>query len=112
MARKKRTLSEVLDDDTMTDYEKYKWYINRSNEWKLVRDAVFERDDYHCMCCGRTEADTISGNPVYLTVHHNSYENLFFEADNDYKDLITVCPLCHRCIHQHPGNKRRFRMDE
>jgi len=34
MKRKKKTLEEVLEDKTLTDKEKYEWYINKSDEWQ------------------------------------------------------------------------------
>lgn len=84
------TLGELLADETMTPQEKYHYYINKSAEWKQIRKIILERDNYHCMCCGRDEDDFISGKPVHLTVHHNSYRVIFQEK----ADLSTLTTLC------------------
>lgn len=32
--RKKLTKEDILNDETISQKEKYKWYINNSEEWK------------------------------------------------------------------------------
>ena len=100
----KRTLEDVLNDETLTDKEKYKWYTTKSNEWKEIKSIVLERDNYTCRCCGRTKDD----ENAHLSVHHREYTHLFHESDNNYEDLITLCKICHLWIHKAPSNKRRF----
>lgn len=110
MAKKEdKTLKEVLADETLSDKEKYDWYINHSREWKVLRNIVLARDNHHCTCCGRTADDKISGKPVNLTIHHNSYKALYHEMD-DLTTVTTLCQLCHNQIHSHLGNKQRFKM--
>lgn len=104
MARKKRTLEDILNDETLTDKEKYKWYTTQSDEWKSIKQSVLERDNYTCRCCGRTKDDA----NAHLSVHHREYTHLFHESDNNYNDLITLCRVCHLWIHKAPSNKSRF----
>lgn len=111
MSRKQKTLSEVLADQTMSHKDKHRWYTTKSEEWKQIRQIILDRDNHHCMCCGRTEDDKISGKPVNLAIHHNNYKVLFHEMD-DLSTLITLCQLCHKQIHDHLGNKQRFRTDK
>lgn len=104
--RIKKTLAEILADQTLEPKQKYKWYINSSNEWKQIRDIVLERDNYRCRCCGRTDDEAV------LSVHHRSYEYLFQEQNNNYEDLITVCNVCHKAIHSAKSNIKRFKMEK
>lgn len=106
MKNKILTLGELLADETMTPQEKYHYYINKSAEWKQVKKAVLQRDEYACQCCGRTDEETI------LSVHHRCYDSLFQESNNNYKDLITLCKVCHFSIHQAKSNINRFKLQK
>ncbi len=62
--------------------------INHTKEWKEMRHAVFERDDYTCQICGRRggrlHPDHIKPKALY--------PELTFILDN----IRTLCVECHR----------------
>ena len=61
--------------------------IEMTIEWKLWREAVFQRDNYICQKCGK-----VGGR---LDPHHKKdksrYPELVFDVDNG----ITLCHKCH-----------------
>ena len=65
--------------------------IRQSTEYKDWRKAVYKRDEYECVECGKT------GN---LEAHHikpfSKYPDLRMDIDNG----ITLCPKCHKQIHK------------
>jgi len=67
----------------------YQTYL-QSPEWFQKRDYVKARDNFTCQHCESRES---------LEVHHLSYINVYFEEDNDYADLITLCRSCHQSEH-------------
>lgn len=68
--------------------KKYKEYLN-SDQWKEIRDKVLHRDGNKCIKCGSSKN---------LQVHHNTYDNIYNEAEN-LDDLITLCSKCHMKEH-------------
>ena len=118
MNRQKKTLADVINDSTIGQKEKYKWYINNSDEWKQIRDIVLIRDNFTCQCCNRTQQEIDEYNAkkgkklLSLVVHHKTYKNLFNEVETNYKDLITLCSPCHRQIHLAPNNRNRFKFND
>ena len=118
MNRQKKTLADIINDSTIGQKEKYKWYINNSDEWKQIRDIVLIRDNFTCQCCNRTqqeidEYNTKKGKKLLsLVVHHKTYKNLFNEVETNYKDLITLCSPCHKQIHLAPNNRNRFKFND
>lgn len=69
-----------------------------SLDYKLWREAVFDRDNYTCQNCG------IKG--IYVTAHHikswKNYPNLRYEIDNG----LTLCELCHSKTDNYKGRNR------
>lgn len=64
--------------------------------WDVIRKAVLSRDDNACFYCGFS-------SPKYMNVHHKEGRH----HDNSPDNLITVCPLCHSCLHiGHAGLNR------
>jgi len=66
--------------------------IRKSDEYKIWRESVFERDDWTCQKCGaRSKKDT----KVIIEAHHikpfATSINLRFNIDNG----ITLCKQCH-----------------
>lgn len=85
-------------------YLKYQRYI-RSKAWKEIRDEVFEERGRRCQICGRLEGE----DGCTLSVHHNSYENLYNERE--HKDnLLVTCSVCHLAIHRNKNNYKRFKL--
>lgn len=62
-----------------------------------VRNAVFTRDDYKCVCCGRGIKEG-----AILHVHHLKYRSL--GGTNRMGNHVTVCERCHTpANHQKDG---------
>lgn len=60
-----------------------------SKEWDVKRYIVLNRDRFKCTKCTST---------ISLQVHHKTYKNVYFEEENDFADLITLCKKCHSNI--------------
>lgn len=70
-------------------------YIPKNNgskpytvDWPRIREAVWERDEYRCVACGR--------KLKRLECHHLDYDKL----NNDFENLVTLCPRCHQGGHR------------
>lgn len=61
-----------------------------------VRNAVFTRDDYKCVCCGRGVEDG-----AILHAHHLKYRSL--GGTNRMGNLVTVCDKCHTPANHQKG---------
>ena len=76
--------------------------VRTSLEFKLWREAIFERDDYICQKCGRRSK---KGDNVKLHPHHiknfAQWPKLRFAIDNG----ITFCKKCHDKFHKIYGRK-------
>jgi len=70
-------------------------------DYKLWREAVFERDNYACQRC------KISGSRCYLTAHHvkswKNYPELRYEIDNG----LTLCEECHKLTDNYKGHNKK-----
>lgn len=58
--------------------------------WQKKRLEIFNRDNWECKQCGRTDNT--------LHVHHLSYENKKNPWDVSNKNLKTLCFICHHII--------------
>lgn len=58
-------------------------------EYSSRREAVLNRDNYTCQCCGKKH--------VRLEVHHIIFRSM--GGTDDEKNLITLCEKCHKAIH-------------
>lgn len=58
-------------------------------EYSSRREAVLNRDNYTCQCCGKKH--------VKLEVHHIIFRSL--GGSDDEENLITLCEKCHKLVH-------------
>lgn len=73
-----------------TEYQKY----CASDEWKVIRDRVLERDSHTCQDCGKRA----------ITVHHLSYRPEVMAGEDD-SQLVSLCVPCHES--RHPEHRKR-----
>lgn len=64
---------------------------------KSVKEAVYERDNHHCVLCGRY------ADPSWACAHYirRSQGGLGIE-----KNIITLCPACHLGFDEGPDRYR------
>lgn len=74
----------------MTRLQKQRIYDQylKTDHWTAVRESALARAGYRCQACARLHG---------LGVHHNSYENLTYEAA---EDLMVLCERCHAIFHE------------
>lgn len=77
-----------------TDYQKGEQY-----GYATLREAVFGRDHYTCICCNK---DAFKDGAV-LRIHHLGY--LKGDRSNRMSNLATVCTKCHTAKNHKPGGK-------
>lgn len=77
-----------------TDYQRGERY-----GYDTLREAVFARDGYKCICCGR---NAIVDNLI-LRMHHLGYWKK--DRTNRLSNLATVCTKCHTSKNHKPGGK-------
>lgn len=95
MALLKNKKSKPEKPKTKSEYDKYR----DSKEWKHIRNLVLDRDGHKCRTCGAKETER------ELHVHHSTYEHIYDEL-NHLDDLITLCSVCHRGLHNKYNFKR------
>lgn len=77
-----------------TDYQHGEQY-----GYATLREAVFARDDYTCICCGKSAIK----DGVKLRIHHIGY--LSGDRSNRMANLGSVCENCHTSKNHKPGGK-------
>lgn len=77
-----------------TDYQRGERY-----GYATLREAVFARDDYKCICCGKSAIK----DGVKLRIHHIEY--LSGDRSNRMANLGSVCENCHTPNNHKPGGK-------
>lgn len=77
-----------------TDYQRGEQY-----GYATLREAVFARDNYKCICCGKSAIK----DGVKLRVHHIGY--LSGDRSNRMANLGSVCESCHTSKNHKPGGK-------
>lgn len=85
-----------LTDEERVQNRKY-------NEYYKWRQAVYERDNFTCQCCG----DDTGGNLVaHHILNYSEHEELRTELDNG----ITLCDIkCHKAFHDEYGYTKNNR---
>ena len=63
--------------------------------YDTLREAVFARDGYKCVCCGRGD--------VPLRLHHTGFRN--GDRSNRLANLASVCDKCHSPKNHKPGGR-------
>ena len=77
-----------------TDYQRGEQY-----GYATLREAVFARDSYTCICCGKSAIK----DGVKLRIHHIGY--LSGDRSNRMANLGSVCENCHTSKNHKPGGK-------
>lgn len=77
-----------------TDYQRGEQY-----GYATLREAVFARDNYTCICCGKSAVK----DGVKLRIHHIGY--LSGDRSNRMANLGSVCESCHTSKNHKPGGK-------
>ena len=77
-----------------TDYQHGEQY-----GYATLREAVFARDDYTCICCGKSAIK----DGVKLRIHHIGY--LSGDRSNRMANLGSVCENCHTSKNHKSGRK-------
>ena len=67
--------------------------------YSTLREAVFSRDNYKCICCGKSAIK----NGVILKIHHIGYR--IGDRSNRMSNLATVCSNCHTSKNHQKGGK-------
>ena len=67
--------------------------------YATLREAVFARDNYTCICCGKSAIK----DGVKLKIHHIGY--LSGDRSNRMENLSSVCENCHTPTNHKPGGK-------
>ena len=62
--------------------------VRYGDDWEAIRLLIYKRDNYSCQKC----AEKMSKIPFHI--HHKIPFSISF--DNSPKNLITLCPPCHR----------------
>ena len=78
-------------------------------EYREFISKVLFRDNYKCVCCGRTSSDG-----VRLNVHHLNGYNWFYAGRIDETNAVTLCVDCHcnfHCIYGKGNNSKEQFME-
>ena len=67
--------------------------------YDTLREAVFARDNYKCLCCGRSAIE----DGVALRLHHVGFRT--GDRSNRLANLASVCENCHIPKNHNPGGK-------
>lgn len=67
--------------------------------YATLREAVFSRDNYTCICCGKSSLK----DKIILKIHHLGYLN--GDRTNRMGNLATVCSNCHTSKNHQKGGK-------
>ena len=67
--------------------------------YATLREAVFSRDDYTCLCCGKS---AIKDGKI-LKIHHLGY--LVGDRSDRMNNLATICSDCHTSKNHQKGGK-------
>ena len=80
--------STLYKDIKVINRKEYYHEYLKSKRWKATREDILKKRGSKCQLCG-----DISKN---FHVHHNTYDRVGFEKD---EDLIILCNKCHAKFH-------------
>ena len=66
----------------------------QSDTWRRKREERLKIDKYRCCACG-----TFGTAINKIEVHHMGYKK-DFGTEDPYRDLITLCTVCHMQVHR------------
>ena len=67
--------------------------------YDTLREAVFARDEYTCLCCGKN----VFKDGIILRIHHLGYRQN--DRTNRLSNLASVCTGCHTSKNHQPGGR-------
>ena len=70
--------------------ESYTEYLN-TEHWNNTKQRMYKFYYYECVFCRKHKG---------LHVHHKTYEHI---GNEPLKDLVYVCPTCHKLLHENPA---------
>lgn len=91
-------------DNTKRDDKCSKFY--KSKEWLMTRTSVLFRDNNMCRVCWSRDKKIKVGD----TAHHIITLRDDWSLRVDKNNLITVCPSCHKIIHDFYKSKNKNNM--
>lgn len=106
MTVRRRLLEVGVSLRSLSKTKKHRNKLYRAHEtygknWYKIRLKVIKRDNYKCQMCGLSRIKCIQKFKRDFIVHHlvskNSFKSL--SKANKKKNLITLCPSCHRKLH-------------
>jgi hypothetical protein len=79
-------------------HEDYLNHLRKSDDWKIWRSKIFQRDNYICQLCG--------DRGLELHPHHIKQKCDFPDLIFDINNGITLCKECHRSkgVHSYKSN--------
>ena len=83
---------------TRFSWSQYVAYL-RSEKWKMKRYAKGFQVGFCCERCGQYSKGSFE-------IHHKTYEHIFREP---LRDLMFLCPNCHRMIEVQKRRERKLR---
>lgn len=97
-SNRKTTINHIKTKNT-TDLDNSTYdRLLQSNNWKITRERILNRDNHKCQWCGKS---------YNLNVHHKYYSKypngkLVYPWNYPDNALITLCKDCHTKAHRKP----------
>lgn len=79
--------------DNSVDTEQYRQYLS-SDAWRAIALKRLQIDNFTCQSCG--SRGTVNNK---IEIHHLTYRSLYHEGDRIFQDLVSLCHVCHKNLH-------------